>query len=530
MTSTRPNIIFLFVDSLRYDRLGVSGYRPALTPTLDRLASSGINCTNHFSVGCPTQIAAPGMFTSTLPLDHGGYTHGIKNRPRSFVEDLQNGGYETFGASTVSVLSYLYGYDRGFSEFHELVDMIVWMQVNHSSILNELMTRWEDGTLNDAQALAMFQQWYPPMLDQAHRFLNTLDSLKAPEHWGSRAKWRQRLESERKLYDRDPLAILHRKMKIGSMDYFVLGEAAVSASAMRRAERVRKWDTKLNKYIFLRGRRRHYQGYSINKLAESFLKSKADGPFFMMLHYFEVHEAKLLFPALSARRALDLPGDMTRALRGRQNHEPVGVIHDIGIANVDRQIHRLLGILRRSSNLDNSILVITADHGMETQFPKRGVHSDLSRVFFDDHLRVPLIISGPGIKPEKVDALMSHLDLGPTILELAGLEAQPAFSGRPLSAVRDKPSDYVIFENTGRGWCDIQNKPIFIGLRSLTVKVVYRADAFEPVERDVFDLIADPHETRNLADTEKCRPERDRLGAIARQRLERLRAENAVAV
>ena len=94
----RPNVIFLIVDCLRQDKLGATGYKPDLTPNLNKLYLNGLKATKHYSNGCVTQVAFPSIFTSSLPLDYGGYNDGIKNRPISFPETLFNEGYETWGA------------------------------------------------------------------------------------------------------------------------------------------------------------------------------------------------------------------------------------------------------------------------------------------------------------------------------------------------------------------------------------------------------------------------------------------------
>ena len=96
----RPNIILVIVDTLRYDRLGSSGYRPALTPNIDKLVANGLSFSNNHANGCVTSVAFPSIFTSTLPLDYGGYEDGIHNRPTSFPEILKNVGYENYGLIT----------------------------------------------------------------------------------------------------------------------------------------------------------------------------------------------------------------------------------------------------------------------------------------------------------------------------------------------------------------------------------------------------------------------------------------------
>ena len=55
----RPNVIFLIVDCLRQDKLGATGYKPDLTPNLNKLYLNGLKATKHYSNGCVTQVAFP---------------------------------------------------------------------------------------------------------------------------------------------------------------------------------------------------------------------------------------------------------------------------------------------------------------------------------------------------------------------------------------------------------------------------------------------------------------------------------------
>jgi len=75
---------------------------------------------------------------------------------------------------------------------------------------------------------------------------------------------------------------------------------------------------------------------------------------------------------------------------------------------------RLLEALRRAGTLDRTIVFVTGDHGEE--FGEAG-HRGHARAFTDWQVRVPLIVRFPGESPRVVQALTSHLDVVPTILD-----------------------------------------------------------------------------------------------------------------
>ena len=74
---------FLIVDCLRQDKLGATGYKPDLTPNLNKLYLNGLKQLNIILM-VVLHSSFSLNFTSSLPLDYGGYNDGIKNRPISF--------------------------------------------------------------------------------------------------------------------------------------------------------------------------------------------------------------------------------------------------------------------------------------------------------------------------------------------------------------------------------------------------------------------------------------------------------------
>jgi arylsulfatase A-like enzyme len=525
----RPNIVLIIIDALRFDRLGISGYRPALTPNLDRLARNGVNCVNHFAVGCPSQIAIPGIFTSTLPFDWGGYNEGIRHRPYSFVELLRGAGYDTFGIATCHWFTSHYGCSRGFNHYANLIDMFQWFRQCYIAHLGEPVAQWLAGRLSDDLMVDFLGSDYEQILASTLTYLDEQDRVEAPQRGRSRTEWRRAVRSERELLSNDPLSIAHKIATLGADFHFALGLQTVDESLKAELARSKAWDSRLNRRIFLRSHRRGFEAHDVNRQVRSHMKRNSNRPFFGFVHYFDLHESKLLIPNLSLSRLVELPRDVGRSMKGRPKGQG-GRLHDVALSFTDRRLGELIRWFERTGLSKNTLFLITGDHGVEAGIPYRGAGSDLSRFFTDDFLHVPLIIYGPGIDSEEIHSLMSHLDLGPTILEQAGIEIPSEFLGMPLSRRRREPAPYLISENAGKGRCDFDEKTLYFGVRTEKLKVVFEADDFRPRERDVFDLQRDPLEKVNLHESDSFQEERLFSLSIIKRRLDALREARGMEV
>jgi arylsulfatase A-like enzyme len=98
-------------------------------------------------------------------------------------------------------------------------------------------------------------------------------------------------------------------------------------------------------------------------------------------------------------------------------------------ALVDAAIGRILAALERSGMAEETVVVLTSDHG-----DLLGAHGGLVQKWFnafDEAVRVPLVVSGPGIPSggPGVSIPTSHVDLVPTLLGLAGIDLEHAATG-----------------------------------------------------------------------------------------------------
>lgn len=518
MPANRPNIVFIVIDSLRYDRLGSAGYVPKLTPVLDQLAAKGINCTSNYSVGCPTQIAFPGLFTSSLPFDHGGYLEGIKRRPNSFVEVLQDAGYHTFGVSAAAPSASFHGYGRGFETYLNLFSMRHWLRGAFVTKISEVLANWHESGGKDDTAVALLNRWYRPALEAALLILEQQEQLNASELSPPRRYWRPRIEAEIALLDRAPLAVARKMLDVAHEFVYALGEPSVS-DVTRQAIAARKArERRLNRYAFLTDDRHHYNAGRINRFVERTFQPD-DRPSFLFVHYFDVHEAKLLISAGTIGRYIQLPQDVVRATRGRRNYHLGGFLWDLAASYADRQAGKLISMLKTNKLDDNTIYVITADHGITTHQPLRNVGGDLTRQFYEEYLHVPLIITGKGIDHQQISTLTSHMDVGPSILDLAGLTTPAGFRGLPISQRATDPEPYLVAENAGKGRCDMDRKKLAICIHDGAFKIIYDVEDGNAIEREIYDLSDDPEEMNNLADTDRHMDKRGLFGERVRARI-----------
>jgi arylsulfatase A-like enzyme len=181
---------------------------------------------------------------------------------------------------------------------------------------------------------------------------------------------------------------------------------------------------------------------------------------------------------------------------------------------VDEKIGRLLGALGNPADPDSlrsrTVIARTSDHG-ELGMSHGGLRQKMFNAY-EESIRVPLVISNPVLFPEprESDALVSLVDLVPTLLGLAGDDGDPArFDGRDLGPLlrgeRESLRDAVLFtyddHQAGTAFQDVSGQPNRIRcVRDARWKyAVYLDPAGEtPPEYELYDLDSDPDEALNL--------------------------------
>jgi tetratricopeptide (TPR) repeat protein len=169
--------------------------------------------------------------------------------------------------------------------------------------------------------------------------------------------------------------------------------------------------------------------------------------------------------------------------------------YDEEVTEADKQVSRLIDAL--SSLRNDTVIVVAADHGEAF-----GEHGEIGHSIFvyDTTLRVPLIVSGPGVPAgRKVDDRVALIDVAPTVMRMLGVVAfdvdgidiRPAFTGTPLAARE-------LYAETFAPLLDFGWSPLH-ALRSDRWKYI------EAPKPELFDLVRDPDEEHNLSGNEPKR-------------------------
>jgi hypothetical protein len=153
------------------------------------------------------------------------------------------------------------------------------------------------------------------------------------------------------------------------------------------------------------------------------------------------------------------------------------------LAYVDGFIGELMGRLEAGGYLEDTLIVVVGDHGEAFGEHGRRYHNIVP---YQEGVRVPLLLSGPGVGPPRVDgALRSQVDLLPTVLALVGQEWEGALPGRSL-----------LGEGRAEALSSCWLTDYCLALVQGDRKTIYHY-GYHPTQ--VFDLAADPGETVDLA-------------------------------
>jgi arylsulfatase A-like enzyme len=396
----RPvNVLFVVVDTLRHDHLGLHGSPRNTSPSIDRFAEDAVSFTHAYSPAPWTQPAVASILTGLYPGSHG--LTSIARLPAealTLTEILGQRGYVTGGVVSHVLLGERFNFDQGFDYFHTTE-----APNPHSAVSTDEVTRQAE------QALEWFSEAERPFFLFVHYFDPHYNYVRHPE----------------------------------------VGFAAPSAGRLNGTE-------------------------DIEDL-----------------------------------RAMELSADEVQFIRD---------LYDEEIRHTDDGVGRLLDSLRRHGVYDETLVVVTADHGEE--FLERGWLGH-TRSLYEELTRVPLVVRFPGDSggARVVDAPVSLVSLTPTVLDVLGMS--DALAGaqerslRPLPIEEPADADGVLLE--------VDFIPIWEGdEHRLTRKKALVASRHKIIRDDVsgtvelYDLVTDPGERHDLSD-ERCDLRERLLAALERR-------------
>lgn len=177
----------------------------------------------------------------------------------------------------------------------------------------------------------------------------------------------------------------------------------------------------------------------------------------------------------------------------------------------DDMVGRWIETLEQLGILDETLIIITADHGEELMERGHVGHCscNLMGTLYDESIKVPLILRYPKLLPagKVVTQQVSHIDIMPTLFDMLHLPAIPDADGSSMmplirgQASTFRPETYA--ETTPAGWQALAaDKREIWCVRTEQYKLILHTDRNRPDYRryELYDLTADPGETDNIYD------------------------------
>lgn len=262
----------------------------------------------------------------------------------------------------------------------------------------------------------------------------------------------------------------------------------------------------------------------LTKIAKKQIRKYKDKPFFMYLHYSDLHwpynppkpYGEIFDPDYKGNHIFN--GETSKISRGEMifnNSLPKEEIHhaiahyDGSIKFVDTQIEDLRSHLEKLQLKDKTMFIITADHG--ESLGEHNLHFEHSLCLYEEGIRIPLIIDVPELPCKKITTQVQTIDIMPTILDVLDIPLIDNIDGKSLVPIINGEKDdrkYLFAENGDLTFKE-NNRSFYPGIegkwrmiRSSEWKLIFiphpKNDIYE-----LYNLKEDPNEKTNLIHKEK---------------------------
>ena len=478
--SAKLNVLILHADQLRYDGLGCNGNPHARTPNIDAVAGEGSVFTRHIAANPVCMPSRASLLTGLYPPGHNVWTNGVALNRREYVDPdgqwRDGDGTDPFQGQMVPEPPTLAdrfaraGYDTAaFGKLH----LTPWL-APASFGYPESIPLWRTTCM---------REWHGPYY--GFRYVDmVLGHGETVADVGHYAQW---------LADEHPEVADHVR------SYW---------DGRRRRDPVIPGVGDL--YPSVIPSEHHCSAWLGEQFAAYLERTRTpDKPFFAFVGFPDPHHpfapsydvarqfenAPVLEPADPDGQALAGSPSLKRALfdirsltadqRRLIARYTYAMVHQI-----DRAVGRIVQALKDRHLWDNTLLIVTSDHG-----DFLGDHGLLRKSFAGSHslLRVPFVLRAPGTDlPATVDTPMSNCDVWPTVTALAGLPPGPPVHGQDIVPIVQRGDAHEAFvyghngapEMTGAGVYDQR----------------YRLGCYpHQDEVELYDHRQDPDERHNVA-------------------------------
>ena len=453
MPDDRPNVVFITTDQQRFDTIQALGADHMDTPNLDRLANEGVSFTDCHITAPSCAPSRASLFTGYYPHTTGIYRNGDR-WTRSWVQSLSESGYYTVNVGKMH--SAPYDAPMGFDERYIVEN--------------------KDRYLSDVPA------GEPPLPGEKFYL----------DEWDRALLARGLLKQQREFYRQWD----DYEERLGAFEWELPEDAHpdvfVGEFTQRWLDRMPKLDRPL------------------------FMKIGFPGPhppFDPVPRYAEEYMARdLPMPVVSDDDLAGQPAPLDALREHNEEIDHDSVTHDLdateeqlhrqrayyyaNVAMIDEQVGKIMDALE-ANGYEDTVVVFTSDHGEAL-----GDHGHIQKwTMYDVVTRVPTIVWSPGrFDAATVDDLVSHFDLGPTILELADARVDDSIEAESLLPALEGDDEWsgrdVVFAEHARDGV-LRETEFMTMVRTEDWKLVHFVDSDDG---QLFDLRDDPDEVENRWD------------------------------
>ncbi|MBL8840314.1 MAG: sulfatase [Planctomycetes bacterium] len=229
-------------------------------------------------------------------------------------------------------------------------------------------------------------------------------------------------------------------------------------------------------------------------------------PFFLFVHLYDVHGEYVPHePGVARSRFWDLGATRERLayLDDPQNREHLARLYDGEVKWVDAQVERLFAQLRATKRWDDTLVVVTSDHG-ESLGEHDYWYEHINPYHVETHCPAIVKLPGGAAAGTRVSGPAQTLDLAKTVVELVGAPFEVEGPGASLVGAIESgriPRRTILCQSM----FDFGNTFFAVSAWDGRYKLLYRSPAFQrhdskrlPASEELFDVLADPGETVDL--------------------------------
>lgn len=462
----QPNILFIMTDQESTSLSGCYGNETIKTPARDSLAKNGMRFDNHYIASFPCCPSRATMITGLYAHNAGVPAQNIvlAEDMKTLGSQLKTAGYETTWIGKSHLGGWFEPHDEPTCPYSELV-----VGEDGYSLID-----YPGGAGGEDYPLNGFDTWISGWTDYRN-YLQTTDlpdDIKGDRWVGGHAVMETAPDSE------------HAYSRLTSDHHMASWMSSEAVKAIEKAK-------------------------------------DSDNPFCMVLSYYAPHHPVAPprpYDTMYSADDMTLPESYYASTDRKNMPKSKTDDHDYGnhvaaawteeqskaylaryygyVTYIDDQMMRVLDALKATGQYDNTIIVFTSDHG--DMLCEQGLIYKHCYNGFDTLMKVPMLVQWPaGLAKNAVhEGLSSHVDIVPTLLELAGVSPTSAMDGKSFApAIRGqgRGRDEVFLDVMNKGYMTRQGAWKYI----LNISV-WNGTKEHKID-ELFNLDSDPHEMENLA-------------------------------